>query len=132
MVTPIITGLYAGILSIISIALSMRVVKLRIKTGVGIGDKSQPVLKRARRAHANFTEYVPLALILIGLVEMQGGSSDVLHSLGAGLTAGRVLHGYGLSGKAGMTIPRGAGYSITIVVTLISAGLLIENYLYLI
>ena len=124
-----ITGLYAGILSIISIALSVRVVKLRIQTGVGIGDKSQPVLKRARRAHANFTEYVPLALILIGLIEMQGGSANTLHSLGIGLTAGRVLHGYGLSGKAGMTVPRATGYTITIAVTLISAALLIKSYL---
>ena len=61
------------------------------------------------RAHGNFTEYVPLALILMGLIELNGGPPPLLHGLGAALVVGRLLHAWGLSGSVGVSFGRVAG-----------------------
>ena len=55
-----------------------------------------PLLRRAR-AHANFAEYVPLALVLMALVELQEGSTWTLHLIGALIIAGRLIHAFGIS-----------------------------------
>ncbi|PWG68537.1 hypothetical protein DF186_24935, partial [Enterococcus hirae] len=52
---------------------------------------------RVVRGHANFAEYVPLALVMLGILELSGTSPLVLHVLGLALLAGRLLHGYALS-----------------------------------
>ncbi len=127
---PIITGLYAGILAIISILLSARVVQLRVKTGVGIGAKGQPELNRALRAHGNFSEYVPLAVILLALLETMtdADQSMRIHGLGATLVAARILHAFGLSRRVGMSLPRGTGYLFTLLVTLACAVMLMLRF----
>ena len=48
------------------------------------------------RRHANFIEFVPLALILIGLVEMSGASALAIHLLAGGLVLFRVCHAVGI------------------------------------
>src|SRR5262249_27927225 len=48
------------------------------------------------RRHANFAEWVPLAVILIALLEMTGGSRIAIHSLGAALVVVRACHAVGL------------------------------------
>ena len=52
---------------------------------------------RAMRVHANFAEYVPIALILLGLLEMQGASLWLVNALGCLLVAARLSHAYGVS-----------------------------------
>jgi hypothetical protein len=54
-------------------------------------------LQRAIRVHGNFAEYVPLALVLLLLAELGGGSPWLLHAIGLSLTTGRVAHAYGVS-----------------------------------
>jgi len=60
-----ITALYAGVLGILLVVISARVSVLRGKFKVMFGDGGQDALMRAIRAQGNFTEYVPLALLLI-------------------------------------------------------------------
>ena len=59
------TPLYAALLGLIFVALSIRTIRLRRRYGVGVGDGNNTELQRAARVHANFAEYVPLALLLI-------------------------------------------------------------------
>jgi hypothetical protein len=54
------------------------------------------MLTRAIRAHANFAEYAPLALLLLLAIALLGGPSAWLHGLGAGFTLGRVFHAFGM------------------------------------
>ena len=49
------------------------------------------------RAHANFIEGVPLALILFALIEFNGGSRWLVHALGAPLVVSRLVHPFGMS-----------------------------------
>ncbi len=91
-----ITALYAGILAIYSIWLSSRAGLMRGKTGISILHGDNMELAEKMRRHGNFTEYVPIVLILIGVLELNGGSAIFLHSLGAALVIARVAHAKGL------------------------------------
>ena len=51
----------------------------------------------AIRAHGNFAEYVPLALLLMVMLEQGHTSVYVLHALGVVLLVARLIHGYTLS-----------------------------------
>jgi uncharacterized membrane protein YecN with MAPEG domain len=62
---------------------------------LGEGDSAE--LLQAVRAHGNLIEHAPLALILLGLIEMQGAEVWVLHLLGSLFFLFRILHAYGLS-----------------------------------
>jgi uncharacterized membrane protein YecN with MAPEG domain len=89
--------LYAAFLALLYIYLSVRTIGLRRKLQVALGPGDNPEMLRAMRVHANFAEYVPLALILIYLVEAQGPAVCLVHALGAALLLGRCLHAYGVS-----------------------------------
>ncbi len=92
-----ITGIYAGLLTLLFIGLSARVIRVRRRDRIALGDGDNPDLRRAMRVQGNFAEYVPLALILMVLVESGGGAAWLVHGLGAGLLGGRIAHAYGVS-----------------------------------
>jgi uncharacterized protein len=92
----VVTPLYAALLALWLLVLSARVSRLRMDRGVMLGDGGDPLLQRVIRGHANFTEYVPLALLLLAILELSRFSIYLLHALGATLLAGRLLHGYAL------------------------------------
>jgi len=124
-----ITGFYAGILALIFIAASINIIKLRFRHKVGIGDGEVSELAKAIRGHANFAEFVPLALILMAIAEANNISSTMLHSCGALLVAGRVSHLIGLAKTKGSSIPRALGVFSTYGVILACAIANILNYL---
>lgn len=89
---PTATLLYAGLLGLLSIALSAGAGILRGRKAIDAGDGGDPEMLQAMRRHANFVEYVPLALLLIALLEISGVRGAVVHGLGIGLVAGRLMH----------------------------------------
>lgn len=92
-----VTAFYASLLAFLFMLLSVRVMTQRREAGVEIGvGESRELLRRAR-VHANFAEYVPMALLLLAFAESLKVPSVVLHALGVTLLAGRILHAYGLS-----------------------------------
>jgi uncharacterized membrane protein YecN with MAPEG domain len=91
-----ITLLYAGVLGLISIVLAFGVGSKRGSSGVSIGLGDSEELLVANRRHGNFTEYVPLALILMGLLEMNGVGAMTTHIFGATLVICRICHPLGL------------------------------------
>ena len=52
---------------------------------------------RRIRVHANFGEYVPFILILMGLAESVKSPHLVLHIMGIALVFARLSHAYGVS-----------------------------------
>ena len=95
-ITLTVTALYSGSLVLWFMVLSYRVVARR-RSGIHLGDGGDTGMLRLVRGHANFAEYVPLALIMLAVLELAGTSLYVLHGLGLALLAGRLLHGYALS-----------------------------------
>lgn len=91
-----IVSLYAALLAILFIALSVRALRLRRHLKIAVGDAGNTQMLRAMRAHANFAEYVPMCLLLLALVELHGGRNPwVLRGLGLTLLAGRLSHAWG-------------------------------------
>lgn len=90
------TSLYAGLLAGLLIYLSINVIKQRRRAKVSVGDGGDDGLLRAIRVQGNFTEYAPISLILIGLIEFNGFPVWVVHGLGVMLVAGRAMHATGL------------------------------------
>lgn len=122
-----ITALYAGLSGILLLALSSRVVNARRTHKIGFGDGGNEELMRAIRVQANFTEYVPLILVLILLIEMNGNSPVVVHSLGTVLLVSRVLHAAGLSRTSGVSTARFAGILGTWLTLAISSAILLMD-----
>ena len=92
-----ITPIYVALLAILFLFLSFKTIKVRKKLQIGVGTGDNPELLRAMRVHANFSEYVPITLILILSVELLKGHFVLVHGLGAALLIGRILHAYGVS-----------------------------------
>ncbi|MEM9764073.1 MAG: MAPEG family protein [Pseudomonadota bacterium] len=88
-----VTALYAGLLGLWLIGLSVAVIRLRWRHRVSLGDGGVAALERACRAHGNAVETIPITLIMLGLAEGLGTPAVLLHLFGLGLLVGRVLHG---------------------------------------
>lgn len=126
----VVTPLYAGLLALWFVALAVRVVNRRGRYKVSLGDGGHAELQRAIRGHANFSEYVPLALLLLGILELARFPPYVLHGLGATLLAARLLHGYALSFTRHFRLGRVAGAALTFLVIAVAGVLcLYEAYL---
>ena len=63
-----VTPLYAALLVLWLLVLSMRVVRRRGSDKIVLGDGGNPSMLRVIRAQANFTEYVPLALLMMAML----------------------------------------------------------------
>ena len=70
--TPSVTPLYAALLGCLLVYLSIRVIRLRRRFKVAIGAGGEAAIERAARVQANFSEYVPIGLILLLLAEASG------------------------------------------------------------
>ena len=116
-----ITPFYAGLLGLGLVLLSVRVIGQRRRAKAALGDKGDKLLQRAIRAHANFVEYTPLALLLIALAEWQGSPGWLIHILAATLVVGRALHAWGISQEPERFVFRQAGMMLTFGVLIVAA-----------
>jgi len=117
--------------------LGLNVAKFRVKTGYMLGERSEGSVKAdpdsdlgkkvvkdpaeakeaerqlqiATRAHGNFSENVPLAMLLIGFAELNGAPTWLVHSAYAVLFSVRVAHvELGLKGKGAVAGGRLTGF----------------------
>ncbi len=117
---PLITPLYAALAAAILIVLALRVIGARRSRRVAIGDGADEDLARRIRAHGNFTEYAPLALVLILLLELGGAPAWQLHPLGAALILGRIVHAWSVTAHSG----NGRLFGMTLTFFVLAAGAL--------
>lgn len=110
---PRVTALYAALLALLFLALSLRVIGQRHRTHVALGTGGDPGLQRAVRVHANFAEYAPLVLVLLLVAELLAAPGWWLHAMGMALLAGRALHAFGVSREPEDIRIRTAGMSLT-------------------
>jgi uncharacterized protein len=120
-----ITGLYAAIAALMIVIFAVRVSLRRRAIKVGIGNGGDAVLSQRVRVHANAAEYLPLALILLLILELNQTQPMLLHVFGCLLIAGRILHAWGLSSSPGLTPGRAVGMALTWLTIAVMALLLI-------
>jgi uncharacterized membrane protein YecN with MAPEG domain len=115
-----VLALYAATNALIMLVLGVLVVRARVKTHTEIGDGGNSTMMAAVRAHANNTEYVPVALLLMLILIPLRANAYVIHAVGATLTIGRLLHAIGLSRNVGTSTPRLLGMLLTWISYLIA------------
>jgi uncharacterized membrane protein YecN with MAPEG domain len=116
-----ITALFAGLLAPLYILLALRVIGARRSKRIALGDGGDRDLVRRMRVHANFAEYAPYTLILMGLAESLRAGPATLYVVGACLFAGRILHAFGVSQSKEIFLLRTAGVALTISAITIAA-----------
>jgi uncharacterized membrane protein YecN with MAPEG domain len=118
-------ALWAGLNLILLLVLSVRVVRLRRRNRVALGDGGHPPLTHAIRAFGNASEYVPAAIGALAVLAIVAAPAGLVHLVGLVLFAGRVAHAIGLSRSGGASMPRAAGALATWLAYLIAAVALI-------
>lgn len=130
MTFPSITAFYAAILALVYVGLSGWVVAGRVGKQTLFGDGGDDSMTRRIRAHGNFSEYVPLALLLVGFLEADGGSPTLVRVLLVVLIVARLMHPIGM--LAGENTPRqfifrGGGIIATFAIIVIAAVALLSR-----
>ncbi len=121
---PIVTLHAAGLLGVMFVILSVLVVAGRTSGKVLLGDGTTSGeasdLLISIRSHANFAEYVPMTLLVIGLVELRSGPTLMVKLLAGALVLARVLHPIGMR-MQGTNPFRAAGFLLTIIVLAVAS-----------
>ena len=95
-----IVAFYIALNLILAPILMYRVGQVRMGKKINLGDGGDALMLSRIRAHGNFTENAPLALLgLVGIAMLGGGYTIIiLHIFGAAFFIGRILHALGMSG----------------------------------
>ncbi len=90
-----VSALYAVLSALLLMKFSFDVVRLRLQYRVAYGDGGFSELQSAIRIHGNAVEYIPIAIVLMLFMEMNGAETWMVHICGIVLLAGRLMHYYG-------------------------------------
>ncbi|MEL6686919.1 MAG: MAPEG family protein [Pseudomonadota bacterium] len=123
MTTFEIVALYVALSLILNPYLMLRIGNVRLKKKIDLGDGGDAEMLARIRAHGNFTEVAPLALIGLIAIAMLSGSAIALHILGIAYFIGRIFHFLGMAGYFGKG--RLIGTLMTLLVFLGQAGYLL-------
>ncbi|RLV59552.1 hypothetical protein D5018_11395 [Parashewanella curva] len=91
------TPLYAAILTLLLITLAFRVISLRRKHRVSIGNGGNSDLAAARAAMSNASEYIPIFLLLLFSFEYLSQNILLTHIIGSVFVIGRCMHAFAIS-----------------------------------
>jgi uncharacterized membrane protein YecN with MAPEG domain len=123
-----ITLFYAGLCALLVLFLAVRVAHWRFTHKIGLGDGGDRELLKRVRAHGNAVEYLPLCLILLGGMELNGYQAPLIHGFGIALVLSRLAHAWGVSRSSGTSAGRLAGMTVTWGLMLVMAGFAIGGY----
>ena len=112
-----VTPIYIALLGLMFLPFTLRVGYYREKHKIYLGDGGDKTLLRLIRGQGNFIETVPIAIVMLVLMEMLGAGPIWLHTLGALLVVGRLLHYLGMT-RSGPSLYRAIGMFMTLAVYL--------------
>jgi uncharacterized membrane protein YecN with MAPEG domain len=119
------TIIFAAIFGILHVIFTLRVGGYRFRSKISLGDGGDKELRNRIRAHGNFTENVPIALLLLLLNELNGLKEGTLVILGSVLLVSRLLHYVMIVSRSLPIVLRPISMIGTLGVILISSILLI-------
>lgn len=123
------TPLYASLFAVLHLILSAQVIRIRRRQQVLFGHGDDRQLLKAIRAHGNFTEHVPIFLLLTYFLESKLGPGHILiHALSIIVLLGRILHGIGLNRRGANLNLRFIGMLLTLSGICVSALTLLTFY----
>ena len=115
------TAPYFTAFGLLYIVNAWRVISLRRKHRVGLGHGDIPDLRRAIRIFGNFTEWVPIGLILLIALEFVQAPYWYQHVMGGILLLGRIIHSIALLRSQGASADRMIGMILTMFSILLGA-----------
>ncbi|WP_171998181.1 MAPEG family protein [Cronobacter sp. JZ38] len=121
-----VSALYAVLGALLLMKFSFDVVRLRMQYRVAYGDGGFSELQSAIRIHGNAVEYLPIGLLLLLFMEMNGAQNWMLHVCGLLLLVGRLMHYYGFHHR--LLRWRRSGMSATYIALLL---MVLANILYM-
>lgn len=116
MILPITLTMVAACV-LLNLWLARRVGQMRQAHKVSIGDGGVEPLTARMRAQANFIEWAPFFLILLGAIELAEGQRIWLWAVGVAFILGRIVHAFGMDRGPGNKF-RMAGILLTLVIML--------------
>jgi uncharacterized membrane protein YecN with MAPEG domain len=119
----LVTSVVSAVLAILFVRLSFAVIALRRQNKVALGSDGNIDLERAIRAQGNFAEYVPIGIILIACLELNGAPWWLVALPGLTLILGRLFHAKGINQPPPNFSNRILGMQLTFF-TLLSAAAL--------
>ncbi len=128
---PKITLILSSLMGLMGVWLALKVIKNRRKHKISLGDGGIEELARAIRAHGNFSEYVPISLILLGVSELNHANTFVVTGFALVIFLGRAFHAYAFLGGGDHFKPRVMGMKLTlyslIALSVFDLGLFVWN-----
>jgi uncharacterized membrane protein YecN with MAPEG domain len=118
----ILVAPFAAIIGLLGAGLTANVIAHRTCAHVDAGDGGDARLARAIRAHANFVEQAPLALILLTAAEMVSARAEVIQGLGIALIAARLASAYALNRSLAQSPLRQFGGGISVLIALAASA----------
>ncbi|HHF2897525.1 TPA: MAPEG family protein [Vibrio alginolyticus] len=123
-----ITALYANILAILIIWLAVQVIKQRRLNQIAYADGGVEALQIARSAQSNATEYIPITLILMALLEFNSAYPTWIHLTGIIFVIGRVVHAKGILKKDLKKRIRGMQVTFLVILSLVVLNMIYLPY----
>lgn len=118
-------ALWSGLLILVLLVLSIRVVMQRRSRRVILGDGGDEPMIVAMRRFGNAAEYTPVAMAAVILLALAGYAPWVIHAVGGSFLLGRVIHPLGLAFGKGPPPARVIGMALTWLPLLAAAVLLV-------
>lgn len=123
-----ITALYASILAILVIWLAVQVIKQRRLNQVAYADGGVEALQIARSAQSNATEYIPITLILMALLESNSAYPTWIHLTGIIFVIGRIIHARGILKEDLKRRVRGMQVTFLVILSLVVLNMIYLPY----
>ena len=124
-----VVALYACIMAFMFLVLSYRVIFLRYKRKIPVGDGGDKEMMTLIQARSNIVDYVPLALLMMLILEILGTKALFLHGFGLSIIVSRLLQGWGLSVSSGGSWGRISGAILMHIALATEALLCLWNYI---
>lgn len=121
-----ITGFYIAIFALVQAAMVVWIAKSRYQEKVVLGAGDSEILERKTRVYGNFTEVVPVAILLMLIAELGGAPLWIIHWMGVLMIISRLSHAIGLLRPPGYGPFRMAGMLFAMAVFFIGAALCIS------
>lgn len=110
---PVVTMVFTALFALLQVPMTVAVGLRRARTGIQFLDGGDAVLLHRMRAHANFTETMPMNLLAMAAAELSGAAPWMLWAIGGALLVGRLLH-YATLVTTGFGIGRAIGMILTL------------------
>lgn len=119
-------ALWSGLLILLLVVLSVRVVLARRSNRVLLGDGGNAQVILAGRVFGNASEYIPAGIAAMTLLTLLGLPAYALHIVGGLLFAGRLIHALSLSDRK-PTPGRVIGMVLTFLALILAGAMLVVH-----